>query len=373
VRVAIDAFLLLSPATGIARYIRELAAALMAMPAMEIHLQYGLRWSRELRAAPVPRIGWLKAAFKRTVPAPYEVLRALRQAAFSAGAARRRIELYHAPAFVPLDFAGPTVITVHDLSFLRYPQAHAAAMVRSLERRLPQAIAASRLVLVDSEFVRGEVLAAYAVPPEKVVTAHLGVGPSFGPMTEDATRGVLEPRGLRHGRYVLSVGTLEPRKNLTGALEAYAMLPADVRAGFPLAVAGMAGWGTGELHARLTGDVRWLGYVPDAALPALYAGAAAFLYPSIYEGFGLPVLEAFASGVPVITSDRSSLKELAEGYAATLDPHDHAAASAALREALERPPGVLARVERARDWSRRFTWQRCAERTLSVYRRAMGR
>jgi alpha-1,3-rhamnosyl/mannosyltransferase len=371
-RVAIDAFLLLSPATGIARYIRELAAQLMAMPGMELHLHYALRWSRELRAGPVPRIGSLKAAFKRAVPAPYEVLRALRQAAFSVGTARRRIELYHAPAFVPLRFAGPTVITVHDLSFLRYPQAHSAAMVRALERRLPQAIAASRFVLVDSEFVRGEVLATYGVAPEKVVTTHLGVSASFRPMSETQTRPVLERHGLRHGKYVLSVGTLEPRKNLAGALEAHGLLPAALRAAYPLAVAGMTGWGGGDLKERFPDGVRRIGYVPEKDLPGLYAGAAAFLYPSIYEGFGLPVLEAFACAVPVVTSDRSSLKELAAGHAATADPHDHAALSAALREALERPPLVQARLARALEWARSFTWARCAQSTLSVYRRALA-
>ena len=367
-RVAIDAFLLLSPATGIARYIRELASQLMAMPAMEIHLQYGLAWSRELRAAPLPRIGWLKAAFKRAVPAPYEVLRALRQGAFSAGAARRRIELYHAPAFVPLSFAGPTVITVHDLSFLRYPEAHSAAMVRALNRRLPQAIEASRFVLVDSEFVRSEVLATYGVPAEKVVTAHLGVSSRFRPMAETETRALLERHGLQHGKYVLSVGTLEPRKNLAGALEAYGLLPAALRAAYPLAVVGMQGWG---MHPKLSGDVRRIGYAPEQELPSLYAGAEAFLYPSLYEGFGLPVLEAFACGVPVITSNNSSLKELATGHAASVDPHDHAALSGALREALERSTEVQARVARGIEWARRFTWARCAEQTLSVYRRAL--
>ena len=186
-RVAIDALALLSPTTGIARYTRELVGQLRSLPDIELHLQYGLGWSRELREAPVPSIGWLKAAFKSAVPAPYQVLRAARQIAFSAGVARKKIGLYHAPAFLPLSFSGPTIITIHDLSFLRYPAAHPAERVRVLNRHLPRAIEKSSFVLVDSDFVRGEVLEAYRAPADKVVTTHLGVSERFHPMSELTT------------------------------------------------------------------------------------------------------------------------------------------------------------------------------------------
>lgn len=375
-RVALDAFLLLSSFTGIARYTRELAAQLMRSADIELHLQYGLGWSRELREAPVPSIGWLKAAFKSAVPAPYQVVRAARQIAFSAGVARKKIELYHAPAFLPLSFSGPTIITIHDLSFLRYPAAHPEERVRMLNRHLPRAIEESSFVLVDSDFVRGEVREAYGAPADKVVTTHLGVSERFHPMSELHTRPVLERHGLRHGRYVLSVGTLEPRKNLVGTLEAYGMLPAAIRGSHPLAIVGMLGWHMSEMKSRLAalsraGDVMALGYVPENDLPDLYAGAAAFIYPSIYEGFGLPVLEALASGVPVVTSNRSSLKEVAGDCAATVDPEDYPGLSAALLEALREHEGKQADRKRGIEWAKNFTWALCAEKTASIYRRAL--
>jgi alpha-1,3-rhamnosyl/mannosyltransferase len=378
VNLAIDALALLSPSTGIARYTRELVLQFRASGEVRPFLHYGLRWSTELREAPVAGIVSAKNAFKRVVPQSYEIMRALRQASFWLGARRHRIDLYHAPNFMPLRFSGPTVITVHDLSFLRYPETHPAERVRVMNRRVPQAIATCDYVLVDSEFVRQEVLEAYGPPPEKVVTTHLGVSARFRPMTADETRLVLGRHGLEHGKYVLSVGTLEPRKNLGGTLEAFARLPASLQSRYPLALVGMMGWHMEQLGERLRklsagGTVRALGYVDDADLPYLYAGAAAFIYPSVYEGFGLPVLEALAAGVPVVTSSRASLKEVAGAEAAALEPDDFAGLSAALRKALEHDATDTAGCARRVAWARSFSWERCAEQTLAVYRRALAR
>jgi glycosyltransferase involved in cell wall biosynthesis len=374
--LAIDALALLSPSTGIARYTRELVSQFMSRAELRPFLHYGLRWSTGLREAPMPGIVSAKDAFKRVVPQSYEVLRAMRQVSFFLGAKRRHIDLYHAPNFLPLRFHGPTVITVHDLSFMRYPQTHPKERVRVMERRLPEAISSSQFVLVDSEFVRGEVIEVYGAPVEKVVTTHLGVSERFRPMFPQETRPVLEKYGLAHGRYILSVGTLEPRKNLAGTLEAFALLPPQLRNAYPLALVGMTGWKMEHMSARIDalateGHVKPMGYVADDDLPYLYAGAAAFIYPSIYEGFGLPVLEALATGTPVVTSNRASLKEVAGKEAATLDPDDFPGLSAALHEALEAGGGMPAR-ERRIAWARSFTWQRCAEQTVAVYRRALS-
>lgn len=339
-------------------------------------IHYGLRWSTALREEPVAGIVAAKNAFKRVIPQSYEIMRAVRQVSFFAGSRRHRIDLYHAPNFLPLRFGGPTVITVHDLSFIRYPETHPKERVRILERRLPEDIARSEFVLVDSEFVRDEVLQVYGVAPEKVVTTYLGVSERFRPMEVEETRLVLERHGLKHSGYVLSVGTLEPRKNLAGTLEAFGLLPPALRDRYPLAVVGMLGWHMDTMSSRLSaladqGSVKRLGYVRDEDLPFLYAGARAFIYPSIYEGFGLPVLEAMAAGVPVVTSNRASLKEVAGTLAPTLDPDDHSGLSAALREALETSADPVARERRAA-WARTFTWQRCAEQTIAIYRRALA-
>src|SRR3954464_14115347 len=332
----------------------------MASPEIRPFLHYGFRWSTELREAPVAGIVSAKNAFKRAVPQSYEVLRAMRQVSFFLGARRRRIDLYHAPNFLPLRFYGPTVITVHDLSFMRYPETHPKERVQVMERRLPEAIRRSQFVLVDSDFVRGEVIDVYGAPADKVITTHLGVAERFRPMSAQATRPVLERYGLAHGGYILSVGTLEPRKNLVGTLEAFALLPAELRSAYPLALVGMTGWKMEHMNARIdalasVGHVKPMGYVADEDLPHLYAGAAAFIYPSIYEGFGLPVLEALATGAPVITSNPASLPEVAGQQAATVDPADDAALARALREALDASGQIEAREKRIA-WARSFTW-----------------
>ena len=340
-------------------------------------LHYGLRWSTELREAAVAGIVPAKNAFKRVVPQSYEIMRTIRQVSFWAGARSHHIELYHAPNFLPLAFSGPTVITVHDLSFLRYPETHPAERVRVMNRRVPKAIAACDYVLVDSEFVRQEVLEVYRASPDKVVTTHLGVSERFRAMTREETQPVLARHGLEHGNYVLSVGTLEPRKNLPATLEAFARLPAALQKRYPLALVGMVGWHMEQLAPRLRqlaagGTLRTLGYVPDGDLPYLYAGAGAFIYPSMYEGFGLPVLEALAAGVPVVTSNRASLKEVAGTVAAALEPDDFDGLGEALRKALEHDAGDAAGRARRIAWARSFTWQRCAQQTLEVYRRALA-
>lgn len=346
-------------------------------PGIEAHYFWGYRWSRQMRARTMPGAGSIKNAVKALVPRAYDVERAVRQAAFSLGARRRNIDLYHAPSFIPLAFPGPTVITVHDLSHLRYPETHPASRVAMLARRLPAALREASFVLVDSEFVRGELLAEYSLPPEKVVTTHLGVSPRFRPMAKEEARPVLERLELEYGRYILSVGTLEPRKNVAATLEAYSMLPAATRAAYPLVLAGVAGWRMEKLAGRIaamarSGALRALGYVPEADLPALYAGAAVLAYPSLYEGFGLPVLEAMASGVPVVTSNRSSLPEVAGDAAQIMEPEDCAALRGALMAMLDPSADRQRRVARGIAWAKTFTWERCAEQTIAVYRRAVA-
>ena len=376
--LAIDGLALLSPTTGIARYTRELLMQFRDYPGISILIQYGLRWGTQVRDFPTPGVVVAKNAFKRVIPQSYELIRALRQLSFSMKVRGGRIDIYHAPNFMPLDFVGPTVITVHDLSFLRYPETHPAQRVRVMHRRVPKAIAACDYVLVDSEFVRQEVLDVYGAPPEKVITTYLGVSERFRPMSVQDTHTVLARHGLTHGKYVLSVGTLEPRKNLIGTLEAFGRLPRSLQTEYPLALGGMVGWHMERLGARLGqlaagGTVRPLGYVPDVDLPYLYAGARGFIYPSLYEGFGLPVLEALAAGVPVITSNRASLREVAGTVAVALEPDDFGGLSEALRKALEQDADDAESRARRIAWARSFTWQRCAQQTLAVYRRAIER
>jgi glycosyltransferase involved in cell wall biosynthesis len=168
------------------------------------------------------------------------------------------------------------------------------------------------------------------------------------------------------------VGTLEPRKNLERLIAAYSRLPADLRAAHPLVLVGPKGWEVDDLLARQHADVRLLGYVEDEDLAALYSLCTVFAYPSLYEGFGLPVLEALQSGAPVITSSVSSLPEVAGEAARYVDPRAEGDIAAALRDLLESPAARADLARRGRDRAGRFSWERTAAETLGIVQRLAG-
>jgi alpha-1,3-rhamnosyl/mannosyltransferase len=232
-------------------------------------------------------------------------------------------------------------------------------------------------VLTDSEFVAAEVRRHFALPDERVLVAPLGYAPRFRPRKDPELATTLALFGLSAGQYLICVGTLEPRKNLQLALRAHALVPAALRARLPLVIVGMPGWRCEGLDETLdaavnAGSVKVLGYQSDEVLAELLAGAKALLFPSLYEGFGLPVLEAMASGVPVLLTRTSSLPEVAGEAGIYVDAHDAQEMCSAIQELVEGPSLSqrcrLLGLERARE----FSWQRCARITSEAYRKAVG-
>lgn len=376
IKVALNARPLLSTHAGIASYVRNLGHELLKLGQLDLELFYGFSWSRSLRSEGVPGMDSFKSMGRRFLPWSYAVRQYVQQMAFDRGVNRVDPNLYHEPSFLPFRFAGPTVITVHDLSVLRYPEMHPADRVRNFRKDFPDAVARAARIIVDSEFVGREVIEMFHLEPARVRAIHLGVSSAYRPRPASETAECLLRYGLEKGRYVLAVGTLEPRKNLLQALDAHAALPERARKHAPLVIAGTKGWIADTLKAKLgaaerRGDVRWLGYVPGADLPLLYAAARFLVYPSIYEGFGLPVLEAMASGIPVITSNRASLPEVGGDAAIMLDPHDRDGLRDAMLELTQNEPEVRRRSQLGLAQAARFTWRDCAQKTVAVYREAL--
>lgn len=287
---------------------------------------------------------------------------------------RAGVDLVHGPVnVIPVLDGLPGVVTVHDLAFRVYPEQYPRAKQRYLDLLTGLSVRSAARVVTVSESTRRDVLRFYRVEPERVVTVPNGVDPAMVPVTDEGRLARFrEVHGLPE-EFILYLGTLQPRKNLVGLLRAYAR--AGVEA--PLVVAGGKGWMYEPVFAEvralgIEGRVLFAGYADPEDLPLWYSAATAFVFPSFYEGFGLPVLEAMACGAPVITSDSSSLPEVAGDAALLVDPRDVDALAGAI-ERLMGSPGLRADLrERGLARAREFSWERTARETAAVYRAALG-
>lgn len=290
--------------------------------------------------------------------------------------AREGFDLYHEPNLIPLPCDLPTVATLHDLSLL-HPEWHQAERVSYFERQLPRALAQCRHILTDSDFIRQEVIQVLRVPPERVTRIHIGIRPELGPLPADEVRGVLDELGLPR-QFLLYVGTLEPRKNLLPLLRAYCDLPARLRERWPLLLVGRWGWNVRALADYLDSVARHcnvvhLGYIEDRHLPALYNAARALIYPSLYEGFGLPPLEMMACGGAVLASTAGALVETIGKQAHLVPPADIDGWRTAMSRILADDDWWQSLCHGAQAVARPYTWERCAAQTMRVYRSLCGR
>ena len=288
------------------------------------------------------------------------------------------VDVFHASEqFLHAPPGAAAVLTVHDLTTLVHPEWHvqATADLHAAKDRFA-ARAASRLIAV-SRATRDDVVRHLGVPAERISVVHLGCDARYRPRSPDETAAVLGRHGLRHGGYILSLGTLEPRKNHVRLIEAYAALaetPAADRGALPppLVIAGGRGWQYEPIldaprRCGVERRVRFLGRVDEEDLPALVAGAGLFVYPSLYEGFGLPVLEALASGVPVVASDSTSLPEVLGDAGLLCDPRDTADIARRMAAVLA-DRALAARLREAGPRrAAQFTWRRTARETLAAY------
>lgn len=374
------------PLTGIGRYVHELARHLPQVDsALDLRLFADARFLDRLPVeAPAPSadasqasggLGWRLRNSLQGSPLVVRTHRALvarRQARALVG---HEDAVYHGPQFYLPSFAGPSVVTIHDLSVFSWAHCHPRGRAATIQREIARAIERARLLIADSVFTQQEIARHFGFPETRIRAVPLAAGDEFRPREPALLSACLQRLGLVPGGYCLFAGTIEPRKNIETLIDAYRQLPAGLRARYPLVLAGYRGWRSDAIHERIEraaaeGWLRYLGYLPADELPLLYAGARLFAFPSLYEGFGLPVLEAMASGVPVVCSTSSSLPEVAGGAAATCEALDVQALGSLIVRGLE--------DEGWRETARRqglanaagFSWRRCAEQTLAVYRDA---
>jgi glycosyltransferase involved in cell wall biosynthesis len=372
VRIGIDYTSAARQRAGIGRYTRELVAALLSLDNAHQYTIFaaagGLKdddWRVEVqregirfRALPLSD-DWLARLWHRLrLPIPVEVVTG-------------PLEVFYSPDFAlpPTVGTTKTLLTVHDLSFMHHPDAFVPSLQRYLEIVVPRSIDRADLVLADSAHTRTDLITLFDVSPADVKVIYPGVDSRFQPQPEPGERERLRERyGIGDEPYVLSVGTLQPRKNYVRLIEGFIQFQAKIGTEAHLLIAGGHGWLYDDIlaEAQRHESVRLLGFVEDEDLPALYRGATLFAFTSLYEGFGLPVLEAMACGTPVACSNTSSLPEVAGDSALLVDPRSPDELTEALIQAFGEERLRKEMVDRGLAQAAGFTWERSARQLLDV-------
>lgn len=367
------------PLTGIGRYTYELALRLQnSQEITDLQFFAGRRFLPGLpTASDASGSGY---GLKRAVQKNFFAVEAYRllMPVLRARALKNHSDfLYHSPNYYLPPFAGKSVATFHDLSPFTWAHCHAPQLVRYLQKELRKTLDRADALITDSEYTRQELAEYFSWPLERIHTVPLASSEEFYPRDYETLAEPLSRHGLLPGEYSLFVGTIEPRKNIETLLDAYSRLPHPLRTRCPLILTGYHGWKNDDIHKRLDtakreGWARYLGFVPSEDLPLLFAGARLFAFPSLYEGFGLPVLEAMSSGVPVVCSNSSSLPEVAGNAALMCEAMDVVKLTALLQQGLEDEAWRLQAITAGLVHASVFSWQRCADETLQVYQKVMG-
>lgn len=362
VRVLFDAHMVGGQETGNETYATNLLAGLdpMLSDQLAAAVDPTLAWPRFLDRARFPRLpmtpsgNWARLLY--TLPRL---------------ARRWRAEVLHTTYVSPLDLPCRSVLTVHDVSFRRYPEFFSRRDRLLFATLLPLSMRRADAVIAISEHAKGEIEAAYPFVKGKIHAVPIAANPRYRVIEDSEVVAAAHRKYGIDGAYILAVGNLQPRKNLSRLIRAFARVRARA-GGCQLVVVGQAQWRSSEVY-RLVRDlgletaVVLTGYVPDEDLVLLYNGAAAFTYVSLYEGFGLPILEAMACGAPVVASNLSSMPEVAGDAALLVDPHDEEAIQAAVCRILDDPKCAATLKERGLARAARFTLERTAEATCEVY------
>jgi alpha-1,3-rhamnosyl/mannosyltransferase len=393
-RVIVNRLAALGQRTGIGHYTLQLIRCLREQAGLDVIAAFPRGWMRRARemstrvrpyldnpasqpaSGPGSSQSLLGSMRRGTLDCLRQGVRLVTARHFQAVCARGQYQLYHEPNYIPLPSDLPTVATLCDLSVLLHPEWHPADRVRYFHRYFHRGLAQCVHFLAISEYCRQEIIDALAIAPERVTRTYMGIRPGLRPLPPEEVAASLRQLGLP-AQYLLYLGTIEPRKNVLRLMRAYCDLPARLRDNWPLVLVGGWGWNTAEVaeffhsEARHRGVIH-LGYLPEEHLTAVYNGARALVYPSLYEGFGLPPIEMMACGGAVLASTAGALRETVGSKACLLEAED----VAGWRDA-------LARVVEDDDWwqslrrgvlavASPFTWDNCAADTLAVYRRLCG-
>lgn len=283
------------------------------------------------------------------------------------------IDIFHAAGFtLPHKLTTRSVITIFDMTFFSMPDVHLKSKVAYFKAMIPAAVKKADAVIAISSQTKYDIINYLGTPEKKIKVIHIGIGDEFKVITDETLIKSVRALYSLPAEYILFVGTIEPRKNIDSLIRAYAQLKKR-GCRHKLVIAGRHGWGYNKIYSlisslELTGDVVFTGYVLQKNLPALYSGASVFVYPSLYEGFGIPVLEAMKCGTPVITSNTSSMPEVSADAAMLIDPYDKKSLVSGIEKVINEPDFAASLRSKGSIRASLFSRDKMARETLSVYR-----
>ncbi len=280
--------------------------------------------------------------------------------------------IFHSPNYYLPPRVQHCVATFHDLSVFHWPQFHPAGRVHLMQKELRNTVRRASMLITDSTYTKNELMTFFGMDESKIVVAPLACNQQFHQRTEQQVKSVLDEYGLKWRGYFLYTGTIEPRKNILTLLRAYDRLSVSEKKNFPLVISGYKGWENEELFklfhkGQSEGWIKYLGFVPGKNLPVLFSAAISFVFPSIYEGFGLPVLEAMTSGTPVICSNATSLPEVVGDAALQHEPEDVEMLTNYLKMMMEDASKRQLMINSGLVQAQQFSWSLCADKTIEAY------
>ncbi len=373
-RIGIDVTSAITQGGGIGRYTRELIHALAKEDA---NIEYRYFSAKPIAPSPIPNSipqtnnssyhpaplneRWLyRLWYRAQLPIPVQWVTG-------------KLDLFHSPDFVLPPTSGhiPTLLTVHDISFAFFPEVYPPNLVAYLNKVVPRSVQRATHILADSQATKDDLVRVWHVSPAKITVLYCGADPRFQPIRDEKQiTAVRQKYHLGKQPYILSVGTVQPRKNYQMLIRAFA--PIAQEQPHNLIISGGKGWLYDEMLAEvgkqgLNGRVHFIGFVDDADLPALYSEAALFVMPSIYEGFGLPILEAMGCGTAVISSNVSSLPEVTGDTAVLISPNDQSAWTTAILDLLNNPTKQKQLIADGYEQIKQFSWQKSAQQLIQLY------
>jgi glycosyltransferase involved in cell wall biosynthesis len=369
--VIVNAIPLRGQMNGIGRYVKSLFNELVGYSDLDIEFFYGTYFSKKLQndvAINPSIIGSIKK-----IPF-YYWLREFYMSSVIKSKTKKKKCIYHNPNFISYKMDASIVTNVHDISFIKYPKYHPKKRVEFLTKHIKQSIEVSDFIITDSNFIKEEIIEYFKIDSERIISIPLAAGNNFKKINDNECNLILSSYGLSYKKYFLSVSTLEPRKNIISAIRAYDKLPNKIQKEYPFVIVGAEGWLNSQFYNLINSliskkKIILLGHIKEEDLPFLYSGAKLFIYPSIYEGFGLPILEAFASGVPVITSNRSSINEIAEKSALIVNPLNIDEIYNGFLNIIDNPSYEKELVDAGLLRAKKYTWNKTAQMTNMIYQK----